>query len=145
MAGNKWTIFSALLLVATIAGCGSSTDPNQLPVFPVKGQIAFRGKTPSGALVVLHPKNSASGIEVRPSGHVRDDGTFSVTSYKADDGAPSGEYAITVQWQKTIKNKNGDLARGPNEIPKKYSLPNTSPLAVKIAEGENKLPPIVLK
>jgi len=133
------------LFLIGLAGCGSSTDANQLPVFPVKGQLAIRGKPATGAFVVLHPMAALDSKVIPPRGQVRDDGTFSLTTYKSDDGAPVGEYKVTVEYRELVKQTNGDISRGPNLVPKQYGNPKTSPLTVRIAEGENALPPIVLK
>ena len=59
------------------------------------------------------------------------------------DGAPEGEYIITVQWRKLVK-RGADLVQGPNVIPAKYSRPQTSDIVRKIAAGPNKLEPINL-
>ncbi len=142
---HKLTMLIILSLLAAIVGCGSSPDPNRLLVFPTKGQIAFKGKSPGGAFVVLHPKAATGPNVVRPHAHVHDDGTFSLSTYNTNDGAPAGEYKVTVELHNLIKRSNGDIAPGPNVLPKQYSRPETSPLIVRIAEGENSLSPIVLK
>jgi hypothetical protein len=142
---KRFTILALLPLLAVLAGCGSSQDPNQLPVYPVKGQLAFRGKPAAGAFVVLHPKAATNIKVVPPRGQVREDGTFSLTTYSANDGAPAGEYKVTVELHGIVKQANGDFSRGPNLVPKQYSNPKTSPLTVQIAEGENALSPILLK
>jgi|WetSurMetagenome_2_1015567.scaffolds.fasta_scaffold125630_2 hypothetical protein len=144
MTAGRLSVLAIVLFFVAIVGCGSK-DPSRLAVFPVKGQIAFRGKSPAGALVVLHPKTPVASHSLRPVGHVREDGTFSVTSYESDDGAPAGEYAVTVQWQSPVKKANGDFSLSPNVLPKQYSRPDTSPVLVHVAEGDNALPPIVIK
>ncbi len=141
----KFAMSILLLFLVGLAGCGSSTDANQLPVFPVKGQLAFHGKPASGAYVVLHPKAAVGSKVIPPRGQVREDGTFSLSTYSADDGAPAGEYKVTVELHSIVKQANGDFSRGPNLVPKQYGNPKTSPLTVQIAEGENTLQPIVLK
>jgi hypothetical protein len=143
--GKRLTLLVLVVFLSGIAGCGSSQDPNRLKVFPAKGQIAFLGKQVGGAFVVLHPKASSSSEVVRPRGNVHEDGTFSLTTYDADDGAPAGEYKVTVELHNLVKRANGDVSLGPNIAPKQYGNPKTSPLTVRIAEGENALPPIVLK
>src|SRR5262245_29784439 len=90
---------SAVFLIAA-AGCGQSETGRQR-VFPATGKISFKGQAPAGASVVLFPKSGAAKTAeadfVCPRGRVQSDGTFALTSYKADDGAPAGEYAVTVE------------------------------------------------
>jgi hypothetical protein len=143
--GKRLALLLLVVFLAGIAGCGSSQDPNRLQVFPAKGQIAFPGKPVGGAFVVLHPKAATGSQLVRPRGNVREDGTFSLTTYDANDGAPAGEYKVTVELHNLVKRANGDVSLGPNIVPKQYGNPKTSPLTVRIAEGENSLPPIMLK
>ncbi len=52
-----------------------------------------------GAIVVLHPRNKAgTASPYPPRGVVGNDGTFVVGSRTTDDGAPEGEYAVTIVW-----------------------------------------------
>src|ERR1700742_151202 len=102
--------FVAVFLLA-VAGCGSSQNPNQLPVFPASGKITFKGNVPDGAYLALHSKTNAkapNGQEVIPTAQVRSDGTFDLSSYAAKDGAPAGEYKVTVEWHKTVKSSGGE-------------------------------------
>jgi hypothetical protein len=141
----------AAVAIASIAlvGCGEQIDPTRLAVFPAKGQISFKGQAPVGASIVLFPKTTApKGSDaplVCPRGRVQTDGTFALTSYKADDGAPAGEYSVTLEWHKLVKAPDGQPDLGPNLLPAQFSRPEKSPLVVKIAAGTNTLPPIVLK
>ena len=82
---------------------------------------------------------------IPPRAAVQPDGTFALTSYSSNDGAAPGEYVLTITWHKTIKRPNGEPDLGPNLLPTQYEKAKTSPVIVKIAEGKNELPPIVLK
>ena len=74
---------------------------------------------------------------------VRPDGTFTATTYDAGDGVPAGTYIVTLQWRKATKSGN-EFLPGPNLLPARYGRPDTSDIVVRIAEGRNDLPPIVL-
>jgi hypothetical protein len=143
---TAWIVLAALSLVA--AGCGSAQDPNRLPVFPAAGKISFKGAVPDGAYVALHSKTKVkapNGQEVIPTAQVKPDGTFNLSSYAAADGAPAGDYKLTIEWHKTIKPVGGDPTLGPNLLPQQYSKADSSPVEVVIATGPNELKPIVLK
>jgi hypothetical protein len=115
-----------------------------VPVFPVSGKVSFQGKSPAGARVVLFPatKSGAGAVGVAPTGEVKSDGTFAVSSYDADDGAPEGEYVATIQWNKYDEKLGGF---GPNVIPKKYATAATSPVRVSVKGGPATIPPIEIK
>jgi hypothetical protein len=137
----------AAMFVSTV-GCGSGQDPDRLPVFPTVGKVSFKGSVPQGAYVALYSKSNAkapNGQVVVPNAEVQPDGSFAFSSYAANDGAPAGDYALTVEWHKTVKAANGEPALSPNLVPAQYSKPASSPLKVTIVAGRNDLPPIVLK
>src|SRR5262245_51907455 len=90
----------AALCLSSI-GCGKG-DKNRVAVHPVQGAIQFRGQPVVGAFVSLSPKNPTEGVPV-PRATVGTDGSFAVTTYDGNDGAPEGEYVLTVQWRKPIR------------------------------------------
>jgi hypothetical protein len=49
-----------------------------------------------------------------------------------------------VQWYKPIRQGN-EVVGGPNVLPQKYALAQTSDVQIKIAAGENRLQPIQLR
>jgi hypothetical protein len=132
-----------LAAFAALAGC--SDEGPKLPVFPVKGAVQFEGEPAAGAFVAFHPKSPAKpGQEpLRSAAQVQPDGAFEVTTYTQGDGAPAGEYAVTVQWTKLIK-QGKDAVAGPNVIPPIYGSPDSTPLKVTIKEGPNQLEPFAI-
>src|SRR3954469_7473388 len=141
-------LISSAMFLVTANGCSKSKDLNRLPVFPVNGRLSVKGQVPSGAFVVLHPKKGTAtapnGEVVRPRAVVNPDGSFALGSYDSTDGAPSGEYAVTVEWRRIVKSPEGSPVLGPNVVPPKYARPQSSPLAIKVAEKSNELDPIPL-
>jgi hypothetical protein len=132
----------AALLALAIAGCGGGSK--RPAVFKTSGKITYRNQPAGGAFVVLHPKHSACPDAPRPTAHVRPDGTFEATTFDTADGAPAGEYVVTVQWRKLVK-QNGEWTPGADLIPARYASPQTSDLTIRIAAGDNNLPPITLR
>ncbi len=129
------------IAIIAMAGCSPGTS-DRTPVFPAHGSITFRGQPISGALVALYPKAPIAGTP-NPRANVDKDGAFNVSTYVTADGAPAGDYTLTVLWYKPVK-KGTDVVSGPNVIPAKYANPNTSDLVVSIKQGENYLPAIAL-
>jgi hypothetical protein len=113
-------------------------------VHPTTGAIQFRGQPISGAFISLHPKGGSVTGAPSPRATVGPDGKFSLSTYDGKDGAPEGDYVLTVQWYKPIRQGN-ELVGGPNVLPKKYASARTSDLIVKIAAGQNQLQPIQIR
>jgi hypothetical protein len=111
-----------------------------LPTFPVTGSVAFADKKAvANATVVFHPTNPA--VDIRPRGTVAADGTFQLTSYDGNDGAPAGKYRVTVELWTTARPDEGPT----NRLPAKFAKPETSGLEATVGSGPTTVEPIVLK
>jgi hypothetical protein len=136
---------AAACILLALGGCQKAPPLDRVPVVPVEGELSFDGQPIPGALIVFHPTDAALVDKVPPPrATVREDGTFKLTTYTADDGAPVGEYKVTVEWRKLV-DKDGDVKAGPNVLPERYTRPNTSDLAAKVIEGSNRLPQFVVR
>jgi hypothetical protein len=143
-----------LLCLLVGAGCGGGGGEGQLPVHPVSGKVSVNGQAASGVLVLLHPAEGSAAAQggVVPSATTGEDGTFQLSSYGQDDGAPLGEYSVTIQWyQSETKSTRGKpaipagFARRSDRFHGKYNDPKKSPWQVTITEGTNVLKPIEVK
>lgn len=121
-------------------GCGGGKPT----AVPVTGKVLFRNTAPAaGALVVFHPTDVAfeKTIGGKPVGTVADDGTFKLTTYEAGDGAPAGEYGVTIDWRS--KGKAGGFSLGDGEgggggqprLQPKYSNPQQPFKTVTVTAG----------
>jgi hypothetical protein len=132
-------------LTLAVTGCGTDDTYVGVPVVPVEGTVTFRGKPVKGALVALHPLGAAHRAAApNPRATVQDDGRFRLSTYTHDDGAPEGDYVVTVQWFRTV-NRLGDMGPGPNVLPPKYAKPESSDITVTVMAGANQLPTIALR
>ena len=92
-----------------------------LPTHPAAGRITVGGQPHVGATVALHRYNAETEKYVSVcDGRTDDDGRFKLTTYARFDGAPVGEYSITI-----------------TKAPAVFGLPTTTTLRVPIREGEN--------
>jgi hypothetical protein len=127
-------------LAVPILCCGScARNEGNVPVFPVRGQVVVGGKPAKNAFVVFHPAGAEGPQALRPYAHAGADGSFKLTTYALDDGAPAGEYLVTVVW----------LAPGGGEDPPdllkgRYRDPAASPLRVTIPKESTELTPFKL-
>jgi hypothetical protein len=119
------------------SSCGSGGQP----VYPVQGKVLYLGKPTPGAVVVFHPAGNPSPDALRPQGTVSADGSFRLTTYQPDDGAPPGDYDVTILWTRPSKHGGGEQV---NLLPPRYLRPRTSRLRVQVKAEPNDLPPFKL-
>jgi hypothetical protein len=104
---------------------------NRKRVYPVRGKVFYEGTPTPEAEVVFHliqgkkTRRVADGVA---DGIVEADGSFRLTTYHAFDGAPAGNYAVTVVWREPGANGRA----GANRLPEKYAKAGTSGLRVEV-------------
>lgn len=122
-----------------VGACGKS---GRKPTFPVSGKLVWDGKPIAHATVVFHPVNEIGPDSVRPQGKTKEDGSFILTTYDGNDGAPVGDYRVTVElW---LASARSDEAPS-NRLPQRLSNPTTSGLSASVVQGTNDLKPIDLR
>lgn len=124
----------SMLLAAVLASC--SKAPDKPATYPVTGRVTFEGNPAAGAVVILHPTNASAE---RPRAKADAKGEFTLTTFANGDGAPAGEYAVTVEWRKADDHPE----QGVDLLPAAYGDPKTSKLRATIAAGGNE--PLVVK
>jgi len=120
------------------SGCGESW---QADTYPASGRISINGKPPAGALVQLIPTGNTHPDErnSRPWGLVKDDGTFVLSTYAGQPGAPAGDYMLTVTWPPDASRPSTA-----DRLKSRYARPDQSRWKVTVKPGENVLPPVEL-
>jgi hypothetical protein len=139
MAVRRGTLvaLAALVLLGAATGCGGKKA-----VYPVHGMVLDgKNKPAKGTVVVFHPANGAPGD--KPVGRVDDKGEFVLTTYQNADGAPAGDYVVTITRpaakRTPLDRDGGDLLRG------RYGDPATSKITFTVQKGaENEVPKIQL-
>jgi hypothetical protein len=135
-------VVAASLLCGLATGCSSS---KQTPVYPVRGQVLLNGKPLPKAIVTFHHQNAAPDAPA-PSAQTDDEGRYTLTSFQTGDGAPEGDYAVSLVCFRTKELRKGaeeDTAR--NIVPVRYANAATSKLTAKVTAGPNELPPLQVK
>jgi len=132
-----------LLLVAaagSMAGCGSTDG---VALFPVEGEVRYNGQPVAGAQVVFHPCQARAGV---PPARAQTDasGKFQLTTFNAHDGAPAGDYAVTVEFF-PLQRWQDEFLAGRNALPPKYATSATTDLRIQVASGPNKLNALEIK
>lgn len=139
---------ASLLVLVTVAlataSCGGG--PKRKPTFPTEGKLLLSGKAYGGVTVFLYSTDPAETEPTRPFGVTNPDGTFTLTTSAQGDGAPEGEYAVTLLYEPLDSPLMRAKGPKPPPIDRKFADPKTSPLRVKIeAKEKNVLEPLDTK
>ena len=108
--GRRFVWLAVAILAVLLSSCARNT---RKPVYPVHGQVLVNGKPAAGATVFFFPVESDPDA-IAPYGVLDADGSFSLTTYLTFDGAPAGEYVVTIRWP-GAPQRPGDEA-GPDRL-----------------------------
>jgi hypothetical protein len=97
-------ICAAAALAVLASSCGDGT----VRVYPVQGKVVDeKGKPAAGAQVFFHPSSPPGGNVEAVVGTTDANGIYRLTTYTAGDGAPAGQYVVTVCWYEPKKSPFG--------------------------------------
>jgi hypothetical protein len=131
---------AVLLLGLLITSCQSGTPFHKL--YPVNGRVLVAGQPAAGVTVLFNPVDESAKLYVKPKGKTDDDGYFTLTTYKREDGAPAGAYAVTLFW--LPRGYRGPIESA-NKLSAQYFDPQTSGITAQITAGPNQLEPFELQ
>src|SRR5262245_12192918 len=83
----------SLALLSSLS-CGSG----KRKLYPVRGKVLCDGQPTDGALITLRALDASQPFDKLPSARVKADGTFAIGTYDPEDGAPPGEYKVSIFW-----------------------------------------------
>lgn len=136
---RRQTLFFTASLMLVCASCGKKDD-GRVPVYPVIGKVFVNGKPAKNAQVFFHPLES--GVKLFPHGRVDSDGSFQLSTYELNDGAPAGDYLVTIVWQNPAPPGSApDAPEGPDRLKGRYADVRKSKLHVHVEEKPNELKP----
>lgn len=124
-------------------GCGGDSPPATPPTVPVRGKVLVGGKPLAGVRVTFHPQADFGGPKFKPSGLTDREGEFSLSSARANDGAPVGDYSVTFEYPSVSKDPDeGDVVF--DRWKGRYSDPSKSKWKLKISDSSGELEPFKL-
>jgi hypothetical protein len=126
---------AVVVLAVSVASC--SKGDGRKATFPVSGKVLDGNKPVANASVVFHP---AGGGE-KPHGKTDAAGNFQLTTYAGNDGAPAGDYKVTVELWVTRRPDEGPTS----QLPPKFAKPETSGFAATVTTGPTDLQPFTIK
>lgn len=113
-----------------------SVAHNRKPTQAVQGKVFFEGTPTPGAMLIFHMITDPAKKPVRTADAlVEADGSFTMSTYTANDGAPAGDYVVTVVWPRPLYDGLGKP--GPNQLPASYASVETTPLKATVKAGAN--------
>ena len=102
--------------------------------YPVRGEVYVDGEPAARLSVIL---NDVKGFDQQapaiPQAVTRQDGTFAISTFEAEDGAPAGEYKATFVWGRA---QGLGIDTSVDQLKGKYSDPKKSEFKVTVNEGE---------
>lgn len=126
-----------LLCLAVLVGCSG----NGIATYPVEGIVTLEDGTPLQTGTV---EFNSLEHDLTASGSIQSDGTFRLTTYKAGDGAVSGDHdAVVVQLISTEDLPLHDHDHGPTIDPK-YSHYDSAGLRFTVHDDRTNAVKIVL-
>jgi hypothetical protein len=151
----RCALFVAMCGALFLSGCGGGAR-----MAKVSGRVTVGGKVVTSGMVTFHFPNG----EGRPAlGAIQPDGTYTLTTTKPGDGAPVGDYIVTIASskvgpesyrpatpeeeaifaQRTRKSDGPNMIKVPGKVefvvPEIYSQPRTSPLRKTVQDKVNEI------
>jgi hypothetical protein len=136
--GRAIAALALAALTLALPACGKGRKA----CYPVRGCILVDGKPAPDAIVMFHPAFDDPD-RVMPIGQAGADGNFALSSYVQGDGAPVGEYIVTVEWRERsglLKNN----FEGPDRLKGRYYDPKKSTIRITVDKKPQELPPFEL-
>jgi hypothetical protein len=138
--------FPRLATVLVLAGATVmlSSCGDRKSVYPMRGRVLdAQGKPLAGASLIFHPLDAApDDVRHKPATTTDKEGQFTLTTYTENDGAPAGEYAVTIEWRPIPRSPMEP--EKPDRLNGKYRDPKTTPFRATVKSGTNELEPFRL-
>jgi len=124
---------ASVSMLALCAGCGDGLPKT----IPVSGSVRYQGEPLTDGTVVFHPHEIPEGLPRRTAhGRLQPDGTFTLTTFRAGDGAVPGTYRVTIH-SYLSEPASSDDDQNPGEyvwrIPQRYGDPSRSGLTADVS------------
>ena len=135
----------ALLALAMFSGCGGD---GKLKVYVVKGQVLYNKEPLKGVDLAFHATNKSSDAGFPPHAKTDENGNFQLTTYLKDDGAPAGEFKVSIAFAAEVAGEDDGSDQTRKiiaQVPVKYHKKETTPFTVTIKPEANTLEPFALE
>ncbi len=125
----------SVVMLMTV-GCNEAEETDLVPVHPVSGQVKFQGKPMAHAVITFVPASDSLVIgSSRPHATADEDGRYELTTISPGDGAPIGDYKVTIYWPETWSEDADPLP--PDRLGNAYADADSTSLTAKVQTGVN--------
>lgn len=140
---NRTLLCLVVGLLLSLTGCKAGRKP----VYSVHGKVLDKNNKPAvGALVMFHPVPNDDPQANKPNATVGEDGSFALQTYEKEDGAPAGDYVITLEWRAQNVASFGPNKLGEDQLRGRYGDPKVSNIKFTVEKmGANEVPTITLE
>lgn len=130
-------ISAGVLAILLATGCNSG----QLKTYPVQGQVVFEDGSPVKVGTV---ETKAVGKSIQATGLIAKDGTFTLRTYRDNDGAIAGEHKVVIVQMIPVEDIPNYRPSTMGVVNRKHASYHTSGLTMTVvAGGENKVKLVV--
>jgi hypothetical protein len=140
--------FFTTIALLTLIAFGCSKSDGRVKVYPVSGKVLVRGTPAAGARVVFYPVSDElkkPGMPI-PYGITDSEGNLKLRSYDLGDGAPEGDYKVSIIWLDSPPEKaEENPISAKDRLSGQYANPQTSKLTAKVPKGGGEIPPFELQ
>jgi hypothetical protein len=142
---NRLICVALLAGMLAAVGCRrASPQFESRPTFPVEGRVLIAGQPAEGVQVFLHPLDPSQRGD--PRGVTDGEGRFHLRTYHDGDGAPAGEYVVTVYWPDAgAPNAAGEDQLPPDRLEGRFVNPRNTSLRASVAAAPTVLPTVEIK
>lgn len=137
MSRVKLSYLALIALTLFLTSC--SKDDGRKATYPVTGKVLDGSKPLANALVVFHPAGGDGTL--KPHGTTDADGNFKLTTYDGNDGAPAGDYKVTIELWLALRPDESAT----NRLPAKFAKPDTSGFTATVKAEPTDLPAFAIK
>ena len=149
MQGPSWRASRAILTIAIISASCGCNRPTEIPVVPARGTVTVNGKPAANVFLVFHPVTNKKDLrELAPYGWTDQEGRFALSTRGDADGAPVGEYVVTLEWPAPMDQASDDpegMRSGPDMFRGAYALADQSPFQRTVTADNPELDQFVIE
>jgi|tagenome__1003787_1003787.scaffolds.fasta_scaffold19239692_2 hypothetical protein len=123
---SRFRFVRLLVTLLFVAGCNRGPK-----MVPVTGKVIYNGRPLEFGVVMFQPPSGQPA-----QGTIQPDGTFTLSTYRSNDGAVSGKHKVRVACYESMRpgfaKGPGEMALGKPLVPEKYTLIDSSGLSADV-------------
>lgn len=128
---TRWMRGVVLAVCAATVGCSGDEQVELLPLHDVGGTLTCDGRPMSHAIIIFHPMKKGL-VGGSPRATADESGRYQLTTFRADDGAPVGDYRVTIYWPEGGAASEDADPLPPDQLKSAYSDEKTTAIRAAV-------------